>query len=206
MAIRKEPTIEALIQSKLILVEGKDDKDFLIEYGKHLGINNCRVESVDSVNNFIKEIPSQVKRTGFEKITHFAIIRDKDTGTIEDAFTSIINIFKKKTSVSDFPKEHGQWSEGKPKIGVFIMPGKQEGIMLEDLCLSTVASKPEMKCVNEFSNCISQTKNMAKTKTLAYLAAQYEPVNTIGLGASKGYWDFEAPVLGELNFFLSILK
>ncbi len=206
MAIPTEPTIEAILQPKLVLVEGKDDKDFLIEYGKHLGITNCRVEPVDSVSNFNKEIPTQTKRPGFDKITHFAIIRDKDTGNIQDAFASIVKIFKSKTSISTLPQEHGKWSDGKLKIGIFIMPGKQEGNMLEDLCLNTVANKPEMKCVNEFSKCIGQTSNMVKSRTLAFLAAQNEPVNTIGLGAYKGYWNFDAPELNELKDFLSVLK
>ena len=195
---------------QLALVEGSDDISFFIELGKYLGINSCSAEPVDSVNNFKHEIPAQISRPGFEKVTHLAIIRDKDSGSIEDAFKSIRNIFTEKTNITELPKQHGQWSDGGLKIGIFIMPGKLNGTMLEDLCLSTMADNPIMKCVEEFADCIKEkpetSTKIAKTKALAYLAAQKEPVNTIGLGAQKGYWNFEAPELDELKEFLLELK
>ena len=195
---------------QLALVEGSDDINFFIELGKHLGITTCSAEPVESVSKFRHEIPGQINRPGFEKVTHLAIIRDKDSGSIEDAFKSIHNIFKSRTQITNLPSQHGQWSDGYPKIGIFIMPGGQKGTMLEDLCLSAVANQLVMECVDEFSDCIAgqqdSSTNLAKTKTLAYLSAQKEPVNTIGLGAQKGYWNFNAPELDELKEFLLELK
>jgi len=47
---------------------------------------------------------------------------------------------------------------------------------------------------------------MSKTKVQVFLASQPEIVNSIGLGASKNYWDFTSPVLDELKTFLINLK
>ena len=196
---------------KLILVEGPDDVSFFIKLIDHLEIKNFYVYAVDSVTKFNSFLEKDIVNIrGFNRLTHLAIIRDKDSGTIEDACSSITNILSIKTKIERPASKHGLWSDGSPKTGIFIMPGKLDGTMLEDLCLSTVNNKPEMKCVNEFANCIEttvgKTKNMAKTKTIAFLAAQEEPVSTINLGSLKKYWNLDAPELNELKQFLSELK
>ena len=87
--------------------------------------------------------------------------------------------------------------------------------MLEDLCLETVKDRPAMKCVDEFSSCVSALKsppkNISKSKTQVFkaqvfLATQPKIVDSVGLGSQKGYWNFEAPCLVELKAFLSHLK
>jgi hypothetical protein len=115
-----------------------------------------------------------------------------------------------------YPKKHGQFSKGNPKVGIFIMPGEAiEGTMLEDLCLKTVENHPAMKCVNEFATCVStlenRPKNISKAKVQVFrakvfLAAQPEVVDLVGLGAQKKYWNFDSPSLDELKRFLSNLK
>ena len=91
------------------------------------------------------------------------------------------------------------------------MPGNSiEGNMLEDLCLKTVEKHEAMTCVKDFISCVSalETKptNMSKAKTHAFLAAQQEPANSVGLASEKGYWDFSSSALDELKEFLSNLK
>ena len=114
------------------------------------------------------------------------------------------------------PEKPGQFSDGHPKIGIFIMPGETiEGTMLEDLCLETVKEQPAMKCVEEFSSCVSSLdsppKNISKAKAQVFkaqvfLATQPGFVDSVGLGSQKGYWNFESPCLVELKTFLSHLK
>lgn len=168
-------------------------------------------------NKFPEKFPALLNTPGFFRpdkspyVTHIAIVRDKDE---DNAFQSIANIVK--TAGLEPPARPSSFSNGKPKVGIFIMPGGTiEGTMLEDLCLETVKDRPEMKCVNDFESCVSALKtpprNISKAKTQVFkaqvfLATQPEIVDSTGLGAQKDYWNFESPCLDELKAFLSHLK
>lgn len=90
------------------------------------------------------------------------------------------------------------------------MPGKSQQGMLEDLCLKTVENQPAMKCVDIFVTCASnlkkKPKNLSKTKVQTYLAAMPEIVNSLGIGAKKGYWNFGSSELNDLKSFLEKMK
>lgn len=208
------PDLDLLpIRAKKILgVEGKDEKSFFTALLKHLKISDYQIEPVGGKDQFPKKFPALLKTSGFfapdesPLVTHVAIVRDKNE---DEAFKSISNIVA--TAGLKPPTKHSTFSDGNPKVGIFIMPGhKVKGTMLEDLCLKTVENHPAMKCVNEFASCASaletKPKNISKAKAQTFLAAQPEIVNSVGLGAQKNYWDFESPALDELKQFLSNLK
>jgi hypothetical protein len=197
---------------KILAVEGKDEKNFFDSLLKHQNISNCQIEEVGGKDQFPRKLPALIKAPGFVNpdgsfaVTHLVIIRDKNG---DEALKSIANVLEKDNLVP--PEKERQFSSGKPKVGIFIMPGKTiKGTMLEDLCLKTVEDHPAIECVNEFASCVSKLghppKNPSKTKTLAFLAAQEEIANTIGLGAQKNYWDFNSPCLDELKAFLEKMR
>ena len=87
--------------------------------------------------------------------------------------------------------------------------------MLEDLCLRTGEDDGAMDCVTKFAACVAALpdppKNISKAKVQVFkaqvfLAAQPQTVDSVGLGAQKGYWDLDAPCLDELKQFLLHLK
>jgi len=197
---------------KIIAVEGPDDDNFFDALLRRMNIKDYDIRFVGGKDEFKNKLPALKNVSGFfdangsPLVTHLAIIRDENG---DNAFESVTNILKKEGFTP--PKKHGLFSNGNPKIGIFIMPGTTvKGTMLEDLCLKTVEKNPEMKCVNEFASCVSamepKPKNMSKAKAQTFLAAQPEIANSVGVGAQKGYWDFESPALDELKQFLSHLK
>ena len=207
-----DPDPRHITSTKVLAVEGKDEKKFFDVFLKHLGISGFQIEDVGGKNQFPKKFPALLKMPGFFNaddspfVTHLVIIRDKDE---DQAFESIVGIVIKEKLAP--PDSHAQFSEANPKVGIFIMPGETvEGTMLEDLCLKTVENDPAMNCVNEFVSCVSaletKPKNISKAKAHTFLAAQHEFVNSVGLGAQKCYWDFNSPALDELKKFLSHLK
>lgn len=208
----------ALIKSKKVLaVEGSDEENFFDSLLKHMNITDFDIHKVGGKNQFPKKLPALLKTRGFfapdesPLVTHLGIVRDKDE---DEAFKSISNIIA--TVGLKPPTKQSTFSDGTPKVGIFIMPGnKVEGTMLEDLCLKSVENHPAMKCVDEFASCVSalpiSPKNISKAKVQVFkaqvfLAAQPEVVDSVGLGAQKKYWDFESPALEELKQFLSNLK
>jgi len=203
-----EPTV--ITQRKLLLVEGMDEVSFFTKLLEHLCIKDCQIAEVAGKHNFADRLPVLVRTPGFSDpsgpcVTHLAIVRDQDN---DDAFVSVRKIVEDNKLVP--PERVGTFGNGRPLVGIFIMPGcKVEGTMLEDLCLQSVAQRPAMRCVDSFSDCVSTLDSapriMSKARALVYLAAQREVVNTIGLGAQKGYWDFDAPCMDGLKAFLKHL-
>ncbi len=197
-----------ICENKLLLVEGQDEVNFFEKLCAHWNINGYQIVPVGGKDQFPKKFPPLIKSPGFSdpggaRVTHLAVIRDQDG---DNAFESIANIIRKCDLLP--PENEGFYSTGRPKVGVFIMPGNTiKGTMLEDLCLKTQENHPAMLCVNEFAACISQLDEspndnvLSKTKAYAFLAAQPKPVNSIGLGAQRRYWDFDSPHLDELKVF-----
>lgn len=211
MANSNDPMIP-IKSRKILAVEGSDEENFFDALLRHINIADCDIHQVGGKDQFKDKLPALKIARGFFNadgspfVTHLAIIRDENG---DDAFTSVVNILKKEGFTP--PQKRGLLSNGNPKIGIFIMPGNTvEGTMLEDLCLKTVENDPAMKCVNEFASCASaletRPKSLSKAKAHAFLAAQHDIVNSVGLGAQKDYWDFESPALDELKQFLSHLK
>lgn len=200
--------LKEIRNKKLIAVEGKDDVGFFVKLLDKMKISDFFVWDIHGKDNFNIDLPLLAKIPGFDSITHFVIIRDREN---DDAFESIRNILNQKMGFRNVPTENAQFTSGNPNIGIFIMPGNAiKGTMLEDLCLKTVEDHPAMKCVDKFTSCITKLEpkpqNISKAKSLAFLASQVEITNTIGLGAQKNYWNFESSALEELKQFLSNLK
>lgn len=202
---------------KVIAVEGKDEINFFNALLQHMNITDFDIREIGGKDQFPKKLPALLKARGFyladgsSFVTHLAIIRDKDE---DEAFKSIAKIVT--NAGLEPPTKHSEFSNGSPKVGVFVMPGKTiDGTMLEDLCLKTVENHKAMTCVNEYASCISALeaapKNIPKAKVQVFkaqifLAAQPEIVDSVGLGAQKKYWDFESHALDELKEFLIKLK
>lgn len=200
--------MDEIRNEKVLVVEGKDDVGFFDKLLKELNILDVYINALGGKHKFNDDLPDLEKRPGFPKVTHLGIIRDRD---VDQAFESIVNILDRKMGFTNIPSENGQFASGKPKIGIFIMPGNiVAGDSLEDLCLKTVENRPAMQCVEDFASCISLLKdrprNMSKAKVQAFLAAQPEIANSLGRGAEKGHWKFDSPALCELKEFLANFK
>ena len=212
-----EPEIPKEIKNKkLLVVEGKGDVGFFTQFLDVMNIPGVFVWGLDGKDNFNKGLPAFKGIRGFSQLTHLAVIRDREN---ENAYEKIKNILtdEKKMNCSCVPHESGWIDSSIPKyctfikVGIFIMPGNTiEGTMLEDLCLKTVEKHPAISCVEEFVSCVSRLNNppkiLSKVKVQAFLAAQPEMVNTVGLGAEKKYWNLDSPHLDELKKFLSNFK
>jgi len=199
---------EEFHERKLLVVEGKDDRNFLEKLIDHLNIQGTEIRDVEGKDNFNVVLPDLSLIENFPNLSHFAVIRDKNG---DDAFKSICNILKEKMGFSNIPNENGKFVPGTPSMGIFIMPGETvKGSKLEDLCLKTVEDHPAMQCVKEFESCFKKLdnppKNISKAKALAFLAAQPDSPATVGLGAQKKYWNLNSPALDELKQFLNHLR
>ncbi len=172
---------------------------------KHSRIAGFDIRDVGGKDKFKKKLPALVQATGFADVEILAVIRDADNDP-DAAFDSVRNVLRSQVSKSqklEPPDRMNQFSDGNPRIGVFIMPGNSDTGMLEDLCLKTVGEHPAMECVNAFIDCASGLNNppkiMAKAKAQVFLAAMPKIANSVGVGAQKGYWNLDSDELDNLR-------
>jgi hypothetical protein len=173
----------------------------------HIGITSCEILEVGGKNKFKDKLPALIKMQGFSKVQILSVIRDADDNAIT-TFKSIVSILNKEGL--NPPTQMNQFSNGNPTVGIFVMPGNSDKGMLEHLCLQTVETHPAMRCVLPFNECVSSLQNppsiLIKSKALAFLAAMPKYVNSVGLAAQKGYWNFDSDKLDSLKSFLNRLR
>ena len=194
-------------EKKVLAVEGKDEVNFFEALLKHLGIASFEIRDVGGKDQFKKKLPALVHTSGFSDVDVLVVVRDADDDP-DAAFDSVRNVLLHQRL--EPPERINQFSDGNPRIGVFIMPGNSDTGMLEDLCLKTVGEHPAMECVNAFIDCASGLNNppkiMAKAKAQVFLAAMPKIVNSVGVGAQRGYWNLDSDELDNLRSFIDNLR
>ncbi|MCK5059395.1 MAG: hypothetical protein KAT34_22285 [Candidatus Aminicenantes bacterium] len=165
------------------------------------------VREIEGKDQFKKTLPAFIVTSGFKLIEKIAVIRDADNNA-NDAFKSVTGVLEKNDLKP--PKKPGEFSNGAPSVGVFVMPDNTSKGMLEDLCLGTVRDHPAIKCVDTFITCVQSLretpKNISKARVQAYLAAKPTIAQSLGVGAQKGHWDLKSENLHPLISFLKQLK
>jgi len=195
-------------RNKLLVVEGNDEKNFFECYLNYLQIDNIQIISLGGTPKYKEQIPAIISATGFNPLVEiFAIIRDAETNE-NAAFQSIQHIINSLHLRP--PDENYSFSNGTPKVGIYILPGNHENGMCEDLLLKTVENHPAMVCVNDFMKCVNKLDDppriQSKAKAKAFLAAMPESVPHIGIAALKKYWNFDSECLSSLKQFLQSFK
>lgn len=175
--------MDTIREKKVLAVEGKDEENFFKALLKYVDITDFEIRDVGGKDQFKNKLPALVKIPGFSDVVEvLAVIRDADNDA-NAAFKSIRDILRKAGLKP--PKSRNQFSIGKPKIGIFIMPGNSDIGMLEDLCMETVKDHPAMKCVNTFIGCVSKLElppnNLTKAKAQAFLSAMPNIVNSVSM-------------------------
>lgn len=201
---------------KLIAVEGQDEVYFFNELIRFIGISNIEVWEVGGKTQFKPQFAEFIKLRGFDELESIAFVCDADNKSAARSFSSLCRIIKNVTTEEPsfhgnivLPSRMGEFSEGNPKIGIYVMPNNSDCGMLETLCLENVRDDPAMECVNEFIKCAllldEKPKNIQKAKVQTFLASKEEIANRLGLGALKRYWKFESPAWNKLKTFISSL-
>ena len=192
-------------KERLLLVEGKDEIEFFNAFFRYLNLDTIQIINVEGKINFRDEIKLLSIRPDIEIVKKIGAIRDADENA-QAAFDSLKDSFNLVSwEPADTPNI---FSDSNPSIGIFIMPGAdQNNGMLEDLCLQSIKDQPDLRCVDDYINCIESLREerlnkLSKRKILTYLAGQQELVTALGLAAQKHIWNFDAPAFNELKTFL----
>ena len=201
------PGIE-LTTDRLLLVEGKDEKNLLGALIKTCLENDGQLIQVlavggkDSFRPNLKAI-KVVAQSG-PTLRAIGIVRDADDKP-SDSFASVCDSLRNVEY--EPPAAHATFSNDTPAIGVFIVPDGSQSGAIEALCRRSVEGEDAAQCADEYIECLKnrnalQSKNADKTFAHAYLAAKRNPVARVGEGAQQGVWNFQSPAFAALSQFV----
>jgi hypothetical protein len=196
----------AIATSKLLVVEGKDDKNFFEALLGSMNLAGVQVTATDGSSSLADKLSAVRRLRGFAEVTSFGLVRDADLNCT-DAFLSICHALRQANFA--VPRQPLQSENGSPNVVVMLMPGYGLNGMLEDLCLRSVQDDPAMPCLEQFFTCVNGNgltqQNLSKAKVHAFLATRPIPEKRLGEAALANYWPFEAQAFNEVKAFLRML-
>ena len=205
----------------ILLVEGKDECNFFKAYLEYLNIvDTIQIIDIGGKDKFRLAYISLSNSPGFSQVERLGFIRDAEDDAVS-AFQSIKDIIIEANTKNSFnilvPKKPHEIEQNKTNsVGIFIMPDNTNPGMLEDLCLKSIESTSEYKCVGCFIKCFYDdfTENdklefkKSKASVLAFLATRaigQDHPNALGIAALKKIWNFDNQCFNNLREFISQL-
>jgi hypothetical protein len=158
-----------IVERRLILGEGKDEVLFFQALLKHEGIVGVQVMDYGGKTKLSKGVLKTFKQiSGFGELIALGVTRDAN-GATDDAGTAIDNALR------DAGLRRGE-APGQPRVSVMVVEQEGKG-MLEDVCLASLAERPELECVDKYLACCAEKgqpdpPNRAKARMHAWLASQ----------------------------------
>jgi hypothetical protein len=189
---------------KLIVCEGKDDKEVierLLVFEKLSGIAVEQCEGVDNLSRYLGDLPKRPEFTRKE-VESLGIVIDADSSKAA-AWQKVTTIVRKSFGI--ILAEPGIFEGSGLRIGGLVM-GVGDAGNLENVCLGAMAGSPGYSCLDAYFQCLS-TKTGAsayssKAKFRAWMASKSDHEYYIGKAAGAGYLPWENAAFGPLRQFL----
>jgi hypothetical protein len=225
-----------ITSKKVLFVEGQDEINFFGELLKYIGITDVQIISYGGKDNLRNELKTITKIPNFSKVQLFGIVRDADNNIEDafKSICQILknNNYmppdKPNTFSSGAPKVGIYIMPNNKDDGMLedlcLKTVKDSPLIecIEELieCANLMYENGEVKEFFEkydyfknkevyrknFSKSNGKIKNIAKAKAQAYLSIMPVIVSSVGVGATKGYWNLESEELNDLKKFLEYFK
>jgi Protein of unknown function (DUF3226) len=202
-------------RKKLLIVEGRDEQlCFEAALRDHLCLTEIQVMPIGGKTRLPGSLAALKADPDFVTVVSLAVVRDADETTAGAATPSAIRSFQSVCGSLRHvglacPAAHGQFADGRPRVGVFIVPNGTDDGMLETLCLDSVSTLPEFTCVDAYFQCLQGLQvvpgNHHKARAHAWLASRKEPDKRVGEAALAGYWPWDSTSFNELWAFIRSL-
>lgn len=195
---------------KVLLVEGKNDAHLISALCNHFqvpqvfGLYNC-----ESDGQVLRRL--NVLLISSEELEVIGVILDADAPNLAGKWQSVSTLLTGAGYVvPDAPNREGTILslEGRPTVGIWLMPDNQVDGMLEDFCLRLAPNASvayASQCVAEALHSGHSTftpTHTAKATIHTYLAWQDEPGMPLGLAVTARALDPAQPIAAEFHDFL----
>lgn len=207
-----------ILKSNLILCEGRDEQEFLIQYLNSVALadtpgfsNDIQVIDFGGNSELAKKLEILKNMADFDKLTSLLVIRDAETSA-ESACQEIQRALRENGF--PIPQEPCRWKGESLKVGFVLFPScdntLQDGT-LEDLCLSILSEQSADATLEEIGLFLARLENrhqkvfsrIFKAKLHTYFSVHNDYVSLkIGEAAAAGAFDWDNIALKPLKSFI----
>ncbi len=186
-------------KTRLLLVEGRDDKAFFIQLGKHLGFDDAtpiHILEYGGKDGIAQRLFQLTQLQEFGKVSDIGVVRDADYET--DAFQSIQDAIRTCNRNSPLelpvPRFAIEPTCGQPAISALLLPAIGREGMLEDLVLEALSDDPVITCVDEFFACLQRSDiqvakhRLPKAKARVFISGKNASDTAVGDDISRKYF------------------
>ena len=195
----------------LLLVEGKDDEQFVYHLHNCLKLNlSAEIRPTGGVNYLLKQLRAEVQQPG-RKILGAIVDADED---LNERWRKIVYLLSERgIGAPSTPNPSGTIIPSEnmyPKIGIWIMPDNQSSGELEDFVFNLIDSNDEGKSlahkyIDNIPDYLQKFKNKrTKAELIAWLANTSRP-GKIGASIQDGNFDINKPIANEFTNWLTRL-
>ena len=162
--------------TRYLLVEGREDQEFFIRLAKHMAFDTdtwpLKIYQYCGRSGLRDRLRTLARPDTLEQIERIGIVRDADFNT--DAFSSvqdaIRNSQERNTIQLPVPTQVKQWTEpceGRPNVGVLVLPTDGREGMLEDLIMDVFADDAVTSCMDSYFDCIRKSNLVVSENKLS---------------------------------------
>ena len=185
-------------KTRLLLVEGRDDKEFFIQLGKYLGFDDktpLHIIEYGGKDGLSQRLFQLGQLPESDSISDIGIVRDADYET--DAFQSAIDAIRTCNRHSEkhlpIPSSVLQVSDGRPRVSVLVVPDAGREGMLEDLVLEALKGDPVANCVDEYFACLLRSDiqvaghRLPKARARVFISGKNAGADSFSDDSDKSY-------------------
>ncbi len=193
---------------RVLGVEGYSDllffAELLEEIGKHGRVFIKEIEGTFGLEKKLEALISPALLSAKKKI---GFIFDADT----DAHSTRNKLQRLLSTLTGQAVKDGEWTNGVPQIGLFIVPGGSVNGEIETLVWQSWTSDPanagQRQCIEQFIACMqnqqAKSRSADKAPVGALLAIRYDDDPRLGPGARANVFDLRRPEYDSLKTFLA---
>ena len=188
-------------KDKVLLVEGRDDREVIFQFCNHHGIDNRSlfdVKDKDGVDSLIDDLSVRVRTGRNVKVLAAVIDADDDINVRWAQVRNAVGDYG--YSFPDTPAKEGtilnSSDTARPRLGIWLMPDNQVSGMLEDFLLRLTSEEDPLilraenvvKSIPESERLFGETKR-SKAIIHSWLAWQEDPGTSLGIAITRRYLD-----------------
>lgn len=202
-------TVKLKDRQQVLVVEGYSDLLFYAEMLESVGRPNAVfIQNFNGKEDLLLKLEDFITPQLLQEKTRIGVILDAD-GNAGGTYTRVREVLQMLTG--QVIPEAGRWSEGNPKIGVYVTPDGINNGEIETLVWNSWAQDPindlQRTCVQAFIECMEghgvAAHSRDKGLISALLSIRYDEDPRLGPGARGNVFDLTRPEFARLRSFFS---
>ncbi len=198
--------------TRLLLVEGRDDREFFFQLSQYLGLTEDKAVDIieyEGKDNLQKALGLLRSDPRFPFVTHIAITRDADFdgNALIKVQSALKNANQRQNPYKQYPvpEQVEIFTEADMQVGIFVLPDAKSNGMLETLILRALQEDTIMQCVEQYFSCLETVGITTKPEPLpkaqvevymaavlqkqiqAYIQGKHVDVETTGKDRNRSY-------------------